>query len=118
VGLRDVVGNAAEWCLDQYEKDIYGSFAAEKLALGPVNLPTTKRWSHVTRGGSYLDRTAECRSAARRASDPKWQKSDPQRPQSIWWLPDAEFVGFRVVRAVVEQDNLKGLRSRVTKDSK
>jgi hypothetical protein len=43
---------------------------------------------------------------------------DPEKPQSIWWLPSAEFVGFRVVRPVEEQDNLKGLRPRVTWESK
>jgi formylglycine-generating enzyme required for sulfatase activity len=117
-GLRDVLGNAAEWCLDHYHTDDYATWAKEKLTVGPVHLPTVNRWPHVTRGGSYLDRAAKARSAARRPSDPKWQKSDPQRPQSIWWLPDAEYVGFRVVRAVEEQENLKGLRSRVTKESK
>ena len=47
-----------------------------------------------------------------------WLKRDPQRPQSIWWMTDADFVGFRVVRPVEEQPRLKGLRSTVTKDSK
>jgi hypothetical protein len=47
-----------------------------------------------------------------------WIKLDPQRPQSIWWLTSAEFVGFRVVRPIEEQDNLKGFRSLVTRESK
>ncbi|MBC7336530.1 MAG: hypothetical protein H5U01_09700 [Clostridia bacterium] len=38
------------------------------------------------------------RSAARRASHPDWKMQDPQIPQSIWYLTDAPFVGFRVVR--------------------
>ena len=42
---------------------------------------------------------------------------DPGRPQSVWWLADADFVGFRVVRAVEEQENLVGIRSRVTLES-
>ena len=41
---------------------------------------------------------AACRSAARRASTKDWKKHDPQLPQSIWYLTDASFVGFRVVR--------------------
>ncbi len=44
-------------------------------------------------------------------------RQDPQRPRSIWWLTDADFVGFRVVRPVEEQDNLKGLRSKITRQS-
>ena len=60
----------------------------------------------------------QCRSATRRGSDKSWIKSDPQRPQSIWWLTKTDFIGFRIVRAVTEQDNLKGLRSKVTRQSK
>jgi hypothetical protein len=44
-------------------------------------------------------------------------KLDPQRPQSIWWLTSADFVGFRVVRPVAEQELLKGIRSKVTRES-
>jgi len=83
-----------------------------------VLLPTADRFPHVARGGSYVDAPGDCRSASRRGSDRTWIKLDPQRPQSIWWLTSAEFVGFRVVRAVVEQDNLKGIRSKVTRQSK
>ena len=32
------------------------------------------------------------------ASTPDWKIQDPQLPQSIWYLTDADFVGFRVVR--------------------
>jgi hypothetical protein len=57
------------------------------------------------------------RSGARRGSDKSWIRLDPQRPQSIWWLTSAEFVGFRVVRPLEEQTELVGLRSKVTKQS-
>ncbi len=40
---------------------------------------------------------------------------DPQLPQSIWWHTEAIFVGFRVVRPYEEQENLRGLRSKVKK---
>jgi formylglycine-generating enzyme required for sulfatase activity len=116
-GLCDMHGNVAEWCLDHYDKDYYSKFPPDKLTLGPVFLPTEKRWSHVARGGSWADDAAKCRSAARRGSELSWIKQDPNRPRSIWWLTDAEFVGFRVVRPVEEQDNLKGLRSKVTRES-
>ncbi|HKB37020.1 MAG TPA: formylglycine-generating enzyme family protein [Gemmataceae bacterium] len=117
-GLHDMHGNIAEWCLDHYQKDSYATFPIDKLTLQPVLLPTEKRFSHVARGGAWNDPAAECRSAARRGSNKEWIKLDPQRPQSIWWLTSAEFVGFRIVCAVDEQANLKGIRSKVTKQSK
>jgi formylglycine-generating enzyme required for sulfatase activity len=113
-GLYDMYGNVAEWCIDHYEKDFYARFPLEKPLLQPVQLPTEKRFSHVARGGSWNDPAEKCRSAARGHSDPTWFKQDPQRPRSIWWLTDADFVGFRVVRAVEEQDNLKGFHSKIT----
>jgi formylglycine-generating enzyme required for sulfatase activity len=117
-GLYDMHGNVAEWCLDHYRKDDYSAFPAGKLAIAPVRLPSASRFAHVVRGGSWADPASRCRSAARRGSDPSWNKLDPHKPKSLWWLWDADFVGFRVVRAVNEQDNLKGIRSRVTRRSK
>jgi hypothetical protein len=38
-------------------------------------------------------------------------------PQSIYWHTDADHVGFRVVRALEEQPNLKGFKSQVIKES-
>ncbi len=80
-------------------------------------MPTADRFPDVARGGSWADGPEKCRVRLRRASDKTWIKLDPQRPQSIWWLTSAEFVGFRVVRPVEEQDNLKGIRSKVTRES-
>jgi formylglycine-generating enzyme required for sulfatase activity len=117
-GLYDMAGNVSEWCVDTFDKDYYKQFPPGKVALSPVLLPTGQRFPHVTRGGSWADGTEACRSAARVGSEKSWIKLDPQRPQSIWWLTSAEFVGFRVVRAAREQDNLKGLRSKTTRQSK
>ncbi|MES1160725.1 MAG: formylglycine-generating enzyme family protein, partial [Bacteroidota bacterium] len=44
------------------------------------------------------------RSAARLASDKKWNARDPQIPRSKWWNTDAPFIGFRVVRPVKQPD--------------
>jgi formylglycine-generating enzyme required for sulfatase activity len=115
-GLHDIYGNVAEWCLDHYQKDFYAGFPAARLTIGPVKRPTADRFPHVARGGSWADPAAHCRSAARCASDKSWNKVDPHG--SIWWVWNADFVGFRVVRAVEEQDDLKGIRSQVTRQSK
>src|SRR5262249_11015470 len=104
-------------CLDHYKKDYYGTFPLDKPSLGPVLLPTEARYAHVVRGGSWSDEAAPCRSAARRFSTKDWLERDPQRPQSIWSVADADFGGFRIVRPVEEQDNLKGLKSKVTRQS-
>jgi formylglycine-generating enzyme required for sulfatase activity len=117
-GLYDMHGNVAEWCLDHYKKDYYGTFPLDRPALQPVLKPIGTRFSHVARGGSWADEPPQCRSAARRGSDKTWIKLDPQRPQSIWWLTSAEFVGFRIVRPIEEQANLKGIRSLTTRESK
>jgi formylglycine-generating enzyme required for sulfatase activity len=114
-GLHDMHGNVAEWCLDHYDHDFYAKVAP--TTIGPVLLPTDRRFPHVARGGSWDDDAPRLRSAARRASSREWSRRDPQSPPSIWWHTDATFVGFRIVRAVEEQVNLKGLRSKITRDS-
>ena len=32
------------------------------------------------------------------ASDAAWKQQDPQLPKSIWYLTDAQWLGFRLVR--------------------
>jgi formylglycine-generating enzyme required for sulfatase activity len=114
-GLHDMHGNVSEWCLDHFVADIYSGIAKESPARGPVVLPTAKEYPYVARGGSWDDDADRLRSAARLASNLEWSVQDPQRPQSIWWHTDATFVGFRVMRPVAEQENLKGVRSLVVK---
>lgn len=116
-GLHDMYGNVTEWCLDHYDKDFYQMMPKDTPVLCPVLLPTNRRFSHVARGGSWTDEAPKLRSAARTGSDISWIKFDPQRPQSVWWLTQWDYVGFRVVRAVEEQDNLKNFRSKVTRQS-
>ena len=45
---------------------------------------------------------------------------DPQIPQSIWYLTDANFVGFRVVRPLRDADGRRGhaVRARRVRASK
>lgn len=98
-GLHDIYGNVAEWTYDQYHED-YSAFA-EKENINPVAEPITL-YPHSVRGGSYLDEATDLRSASRLASDPSWKQIDPQIPKSNWWLPDAPFVGIRLVRPSVQ----------------
>ncbi len=106
-----------EWCLDHYDKDFFQMMPKDKPAIGPVLMPTEHRFAHAARGGCWHDEAPLLRSAARVGSDPSWIKFDPQRPQSIWWLTQWDYVGFRVVRAVEEQETLKNFRSKVTRQS-
>jgi formylglycine-generating enzyme required for sulfatase activity len=112
-GLYDMYGNVAEWCLDGYGAEFYAQNATAGALTNPVKLPGAERYPHVVRGGSWVDSAEDCRSAARAASDPTWNQSDPCLPQSIWYDANADFVGFRVVRAVEEQEDLRGLRPKV-----
>ncbi len=95
-GLYDMHGNVSEWVLDQHIADAYKR-SAGKVASNPLFVPTTE-YPCVVRGGSWDDDPERLRSAARRGSNRDWKMQDPQIPQSIWWLTDATFVGFRVVR--------------------
>jgi formylglycine-generating enzyme required for sulfatase activity len=117
-GLHDMYGNVWEWCIDHYQADIYAQRAKYKLSLSPVLKPGPDRYPHVVRGGSWADTPDRCRSATRRSSDKSWQQDDPQRPQSIWWLTKMDVIGFRVVRAVDEQADLKNLKPLVTRESR
>lgn len=71
-GVYDLFGNVAEW------------------VIGVDGKP-------AVRGGAYNDPPALIGASARRTQSPAWNMSDPQMPKSKWWLPDAPFVGFRIV---------------------
>lgn len=92
-GLYDVLGNVAEWTLDQYDPKAF----AKPLPPGGY-VPSTTPYPHVSKGGGWSDDVSRLRCGARLGSDPSWKMQDPQLPKSIWYLTDAQFQGFRLVR--------------------
>ena len=92
-GLYDIYGNVCEWCLDQYTHTTPGA-----AVLGNDWIRSKTPYPQVARGGTYDDDAELLRSAARKASDPLWKQQDPQLPKSIWYLTDATWLGFLIVR--------------------
>jgi len=90
-GLYDMLGNVMEWTLDAY---------APYRSAAQVNpwVKATAPYPHAVRGGSWNDPAPMLRCSARVASDPSWKQQDPQLPKSIWYLTDAQWLGFRLVR--------------------
>ncbi len=89
--LYDMLGNVMEWTLDAYAP----------YKAGPENNPWVKAtapYPQVVRGGSWNDPAAQLTCEARVASDASWKQQDPQLPKSIWYLTDAQWLGFRLVR--------------------
>ena len=95
LGLYDMLGNVSEWTLDQYNEKYF-----EKISDGATDplMPPATRYPRSIRGGSYLDDPSALRSSERQHSESSWNKRDPQIPRSRWWLTDAMFVGFRILR--------------------
>lgn len=100
-GLRNMLGNVAEFCFDYYDPKIYS-----KYPKGVIKNPFGPRsgQEHVIRGGAYYNASPELRVARRDFTRTKdWLKTDPQIPKSIWWYSDSKHVGFRVVCVVEEE---------------
>jgi len=96
-GLFDMIGNVAEWTLDQYFENYKQKLSNEKITKNPYFKPD-KLYPRTVRGGSWKDNVENLGCDARKPSSPRWKRSDPQLPRSYWWLTNAEFVGFRIVR--------------------
>ncbi len=96
-GLYDMLGNVAEWTLDQYDETFYQKIQADET--NPYNTKL-KRYPTTVKGGNYQDVATQLRSANRLKSDAVWNRRDPQIPKSKWWNADSPFVGFRIIRPV------------------
>jgi formylglycine-generating enzyme required for sulfatase activity len=51
----------------------------------------------VLRGGSWRDPPEAVRPAARLPFDEDWTLRDPNFPPGVWWVPDGDHLGFRVL---------------------
>lgn len=94
-GLYDMLGNVAEWTLDQYDENYFNTIGAAPV--DPLIRPT-ERYPRTLKGGTYRDGPVELRSSSRLKSSLDWNRRDPQIPRSRWWNADAPFIGFRVVK--------------------
>ncbi|MCY4170519.1 MAG: formylglycine-generating enzyme family protein [Bacteroidetes bacterium] len=99
-GIFDMHGNVAEWMLDEYSPDFYEKLDSTSSE-DPWNLPT-RLHPRTVRGGTYDDSPESLRCGSRLRSDLDWKRRDPQIPRSMWWNTDSPFVGFRIVRPMIQ----------------
>ena len=106
-GLYDMLGNVREWVYDYYSPTTYKEAARKSPAVNPkgpkngkVHPAPRRGWVHVARGGDYNSSTGELRCAARAFEEQWWRSGDPQFPKSKWWLPEMDFIGFRIARSI------------------
>jgi sulfatase modifying factor 1 len=97
-GLYDMFGNVREWVYNFYSPEAYQNDANKNPAINPRGPMSSK--VHVARGGDYSSSIEELRCAARAFEEEWWRSGDPQIPKSKWWLPEMDFIGFRIASSI------------------
>ena len=77
-GLYDMFGNLWEYTADAFDPE-EPEFAA-------------------LRGGSWADPASDASADARLQFDDFWTLADPNVPPGVWWVPDGDHLGFRLLR--------------------
>ena len=109
-GLYDMLGNVMEWTLDQYAPYVVAAPGKASEVVDSPWVKATKPYPHAVRGGSWNDPAEGCRCSARVGSDATWKQQDPQLPKSIWYMTDAQWLGFRLVRPLKTPSEAEKLR--------
>lgn len=78
-GLHDMLGNLWEYCGNPFSEG-----EPERAVL---------------RGGSWKENAAQISPAHRLGFEDDWVLADPNVPAGVWWVPDGDHLGFRVLRA-------------------
>ena len=68
-GLYDMLGGAAEWCLDYYVDDYSDSSIDPETGNLTANADTQTQTTHTLRGGSFSSNATSVRSAARKGTN-------------------------------------------------
>jgi formylglycine-generating enzyme len=115
LGLYDMYGNVAEWTSDAYVENLHKTL--KNGDKDPYQIPE-KLYPHTIKGGHWDDDADQLRSSARSGSTEKLKRRDPQIPKSDWWLTDAPFLGFRIVRPMLKpsEEEIKHYFSPPPKD--
>lgn len=77
-GFHDLLGNLWEYCANPAD---------------PAQPETA-----VLRGGSWQEAGSALDPAARLVFDDDWVMRDPNFPPGVWWVPEGEHLGFRVLQ--------------------
>jgi len=105
-GLYDMWGNVREWVYDFYSPIVYREAARQNPSVNPRGPAGGE--VHAARGGDYNSAIKYLRCAARDYEDKWWRSGDPQMPKSKWWLPQMDFIGFRVATSIDPNDKSIG----------